>query len=274
MPYTGNLVVMAQQPDARQLPPPSNRHGRREGDPSAPSGQNTVPAGVGSEFQGTDFAPVVMSGFGMPLDDPAPWGGDPPGGPYETDKINYPRGNPHDSHAVLSQVGGDTQWRAGQGGGRTRAHDGEPDRGWLRTTFDPAPQFMGAQPREEIDTQGLNSPYTDGGPRMQKMVHGNLGGYSSLPESNPPRVGYDSGGFRLGRERVRVWANNVFASTHRRQGVQIIRPRDAYTPNPAQRMVETMITPPSLPRDPGNPDDVMIARSVYATAPSSVFGGF
>lgn len=277
MPYTGNLLRLSQEPDARKLPGPSPRHGRNEGDPMAPLGQSTVPSGTGALYQGTDF-PVYLTPGGtpggqMPLDNPAPWAGAPPGGPYEVNGITYPRGNPHDSQAVLSQVGSDRQW-TGAGGWRERAHDGDPDRGFLRTGFDPAPLYQQCIPRAELDTDGLASPYTDGGPRLAKHLRAAPGGFSSLPESNPPRVGYDGPGFRRGRERVRVSDNPLFASVHRTFGVQVLHPRDAYTPNPAPRMVYSMITPPALPRDPGNPDDTAMARATYPLSPGSVIGGF
>lgn len=266
MPYTGNLLQQQQAPDSRPLPGPSPRHGTDEGDPALSLGQTQVPAGTGSEYQGTDYAPVVMSGFGMPLDNPASWAGSPPGGqsadPY---RITYPDGNPHDSCAVLSHDGADVQ--AVTTGLRHRAHDGAEDRGWLRTGFDPAPLFP--QDRVELATQGMSNPYgvlSDDGVKYVR-------GINSRPENNPPREGYVSG-YRPGRERVRAWDNADFASVSRVIGVQVLRPRDAYTPNASRRMFATAVVAPALPRDAVAPDDVAYARADYVSAPTSVFGGF
>ena len=270
MPYTGNLVRINQSSDQRKLPSPSPRHAVDEEDPSLPRGEHHVASGTGAEFAGTTYAPVVMSGFGMPLDDPSSWAGDPPGGGSETPyRITYPRGNPHASDAVLSARAGYAQWFAHPV--RDRAHDGDTDRGWLRTTFSPEPMFMDTQnPRGEIDTQGLTTPYDEAtDDRFRKHVRG----INSLPENNPDRVGYLNG-FRPGRERVRVWGSDVFASISRVQGVQQLQPRDAYTPLHYPRMIGSMTTPPALPRTAGNPDDTAMSATNYASSPGSVFGGF
>lgn len=269
MPYTGNLIRMAQPPDARRLPPPSPRHGENEGDPSAARQEHVVPTGTGTEYQGTDFAPVIMSGFGMRLNTPSSWAGAPPGGASEEPyRITYPRGNAHDSTAVLSAAGAADQ--AVRPGLRVTAHDGADDRGVVRTLFDPSPFAGESQHREQIDSDGLgqwqNSPEGDNA----KYVRG----INSLPTNNPGRVGYDGPGFRRGRERVRVWDNTVRAHISRVFSSQMLQPRDAYTPNGTTPMVSSMVTVPALPRSPGSPDDPMTSRTSYASAPVSTFGGF
>lgn len=268
MPYTGNLLQQRQQPGGRPLPGPSPRHAANEADPSAPRGEHQVPAGTGAEFARSDFDRVVMSGGGMRLDTPASWAGAPSGGmeasPY---RITYPAGNPHDSDAVLSGLGSALQ--TVQGGMRSNAHDGSPDRGYVRTGFDPEPLFARQQERAELATEGQSNPFGSLSDDGVKYVRG----INSRPENNPPRVGYVSG-YRPGRERVRAWQVPRFAHVSRTIDPQVLRPRDAYTPNPARRQVNTMITPPALPRDAGNPDDPMLARTNYTNAVTSVFGGF
>lgn len=271
MPYTGNLLFMSQQPDARRLPAPSPRHGVNESDPSRALGEHTVPAGTGDVYGGSDFPPVIMSGFGMPLDTPASWAGAPPGGRAETPyRITYPDGNPHDSAAVLSGDGGNAQWYGNDN--RTRAHDGARDHGYSRTTFDPPPYANSTQVRQELDTDGLRSPYTALSPEgaATKFVRG----INSLPDNNPDRFGYDGPGFRRGRERVRAWDNTVRAHISRVQGPQVLQPRDVYTPNPARRMVADMVITPALPRTPQAPDTALLAATTYTSAPVSVIGGF
>lgn len=270
MPYTGNLVRLAQTPVDRRLSAPSPRHATNEGDPSAARGEHHVASGTGAEFAGTTYDQVIVSGGGMPLDTPAAWGGPPPGGAQEQPYgIVYGRGNPHDSTAVLSRDGGDAQWYGDTN--RLVAHDGSRDRGWLRTTFGAAPMYTDAQPRAELDTDGFTSPYSDTGTgRMAK----HLRGINSLPENNPPRVGYGPGGFRQGRERVRVWDSTIRAHISRLIGVQVLQPRDAYTPNASRNMINTMVISPALPREAVSPDDTAMAMTNYNSSTSSIFGGF
>lgn len=268
MPYTGNLLRISQPPTARTLPPPSPRHGVREVDPYRPE-EREVPSGTGSEYAGSDYSPVVMSGHGMPLDTPLSWRGAPPGSAAETPyQITYPGLNPHASDAVLSADGAYPP-----DGGRVYAHDGETDRGFLRVRFSPGPQFMEAQPRGELDTDGFASPYDasdGGGPGRGATLQR---GRSSLPVNNPPRVGYPQG-FRLGRDRWRFWDNDTFQSVSRVQGVQMMQPRDVYTPNGARRMVADMVTAPALSRTAGSPDSVVMAATAYPSSSTSVIGAF
>lgn len=271
MPYTGNLVRISQAPDARKLPAPSPRHGLVEGDPSQPRGEHSVPAGTGAEFGGTNFPPVIMAGFGMPLDTPRSWAGPPPGGgaesPYE---IVYAKGNPHDSRAILSAAGAlDTCYNTDGSPLRTYAHEGAIEQGWKRVKFSPEPLFQATQGKQEIDTEGLTSPYGVGDTTHTKFVRG----INSLPENNPDRVGYVTG-FRPGRERVRVWDNAVRAHISRQISPQILQPRDAYTPNSSRPMVDRMIIGVALPRDAPNPDDNAMAATNYDSSTMSVFGGF
>ena len=269
MPYTGNLVRMAQAPDARRLPPPSPRHGENEGDPSASRAEHVVPTGTGSEYQGADFQPVIMSGWGMQLDTPASWAGAPPGGAAEEPyRITYARSNPHDSRAVLSAAGADTYQRSPAL--RVAAHDGAQDHHDRRVIFDPSPFAGDSQHREEIDTDGLAQWQTSPDGEQAKYVRG----INSLGTNNPGRIGYDGPGFRRGRERVRAWDNTVRAHISRTFGSQMLQPCDAYTPNPARQMVSTYVTEPALPRSPSSPDDPMTARTNYVSAPASTFGGF
>lgn len=269
MPYTGNLIRIAQEPDARKLPAPSVRHGANEADPALAHGEHVVPAGTGSEYAGTAYPQVVMGGFGMPLDTPASWASSPPGGPDETPyAYGWTRGNPHDSRAVLSAAGAAAAWYGD--GNRARAHDGALDRGVARVRFSPEPMWANTQRRDQIMTEGLPGQYSpDGGPRWAKHARG----INSLPENNPPRDGYGPGGFRQGLERVRAWDNTVFASISRHLGIQLLGARPGWVPRPARPMVGPMTTPPALPRDPGNPDDTFYARTVYPPAASSVIGG-
>lgn len=271
MPYSGNLLRLTQQPDARKLPPPSARHAANEYDPDPQRGEHQVPSGTGSEFQGTDYVEVVMSGGGMPLDKPDSWAITPPGGEFEaTDYITYPKGNPHDSEAVLSARGAEIMACSPNGYKlRNRAHDGSRDKGFLRTLFSPLPMFTDQQHRDELYTDGLTSSVdTASGAGGDKYVRG----INSLPNNNPDRVGYVNG-FRQGIERVRVWDNNNRAFIDRRQGSQILQPRDVYVPNHYPRMVSTMITGPALPRDANNPDDTAMSTTSYASSPNSVIGG-
>lgn len=272
MPYTGNLLSMQQAPDSRKLPPPSPRHAINEVDPNPGRAEHEIPSGTGSEYQGTDFDQVVMSGGGMPLDNPSPWSIAPPGGPSESPyNITYPRGNPHDSNAVLSALGSLLQTCAPNGGRlRDNAHDGIPDRGWLRQLFSPKPLFDESQHIDELYLDGLSSSVeTASGNGGDKYVRG----INSLPNNNPDRLGYVNG-FRQGIERVRVWDNQNRSYIRREFGLQTLGPREVYTPNPARRMVSTMITQPALPRDANNPDDTIMANTNYASSPSSVIGGF
>lgn len=272
MPYSGNLVSMQQAPDSRKLPPPSPRHATNEVDPNPGHAEHVLPSGTGSEYQGTDFERVVMSGGGMPLDNPAPWAITPPGGPSESPyHITYPRGNPHDSQAVLSARGSQIQTCSPAGGTlRDRAHDGIPDRGWLRRTFSPKPMFGESQHIDELYLEGLpSSVETASGNGGAKYVRG----INGLPTNNPDRVGYTNG-FRPGIERVRVWDNANRSIPYRQYGLQTLGPREVYVPNPARRMVGTMVTQPALPRDASNPDDTIMANTNYASSPSSVIGGF
>jgi hypothetical protein len=266
MPYTGNLLVQKQLPTDRHLTGPSDRHGTDEPDPSLPRGEHTVPSGTGSEFQGTDFDQVVMSGGGMRLDTPASWAIVPPGGAFESPfAITYPSGNPHDSDAVLSGRGAIAQNIATPL--RDRAHDGDKDLGWVRTTFGPPPIFF--PDRQEIATDGLYNPHGILADDGIKYVRG----INSRPENNPPRDGY-SPGYRPGRDRVRVTDPSTFASIHRDIGAQLLHPRDVYVPNPAAPMVASMVTPPPPPRSAPNPDSIMTAATDYTSSPRSVFGGF
>ena len=268
MPYTGNLLQQRQQPGGRPLPGPSPRHAANEADPSLARGEHQVPAGTGGVYARTDFDQVVMSGGGMRLDTPASWAGGPPGGSQETPyRVTYPAGNPHDSDAVLSARGSAIQ--TVQTAMRGNAHDGSPDRGYVRTGFGPEPLFAGQQERAELATEGQSNPFGALADDGVKYVRG----INSRPENNPARVGYVSG-YRPGRERVRVWQVPRFGHVSRRIDPQVLRPRDAYTPNASRRQVGSMVTPPALPRDAGNPDDVMLARVNYGAAPTSVFGGF
>lgn len=264
MPYTGNLIRLSQAPDALKLPAPSPRHGVREGSQELDRQQQTVPAGTGSEFQGSDFDKVVQAGHGMLLDTPASSAGTPPGSP-EPDSpfhIDYTRGNPHTSTAVLSAAGAEELTKGGSL--RSRSHDGAQDRGWVRSLFFQEPMFNEQQPRQEINPDGPSSSVAQAdGPGGAKFVRG----INSLGQNNPE-------GWRSGRYRFGSWGNRVFASVHRSIGTQMLQPRDIYTPGPQQRMVASMVTPPSLPRDAPNPDDVLTARSSYESAPQSVFGGF
>lgn len=276
MPYTGNLVRLNQKPDALKLPAPSPRHGVREAAPELQRQTHTVPSGTGAEFQGTDFERVVESGHGMLLDTPPSSAGTPPGtaDPESPWHIDYTRGNPHTSSAVLSARGAaamaggagrpDAAGVAPNTGLRGRSHDGRADRGWLRSLFWPAPMFTEAQPRQEINPDGPASSVDQAeGPGGAKYVRG----INSLGVNNPH-------GWRNGRYRYSSWPNEVFAQIKRTIGTQMLQPRDIYTPGPQQRMVASMITPPSLPKDPPNPDDPITAQSQYSSAASSVIGGF
>lgn len=271
MPYSGNLLRLTQAPDARKLPPPSPRHATNEYDPDPQKGEHQVPSGTGSEFQGTDYPEVVMSGGGMPLDTPSSWAITPPGGQYEaTDYLTYPKGNPHNSDAILSARGAELMYCAPDGYKlRDRAHDGKQDRGFLRTLFSPAPLFADQQSRDELYTEEFASSIgTADGVGGDKFVRG----INSLPNNNPDRIGYVNG-FRQGIERVRVWDNHDRAFIDRQQGSQMLQPRDVYVPNHYPRMIGSMITGPALPRDANNPDDTAMASTSYASSPSSVIGG-
>lgn len=275
MPYTGNLVRLAQQPDALKLPPPSPRHGVREGAPEVQRVQQSVPSGTGSEYQGTDFDPVVMAGHGMRLDTPVSWAGTPPGSPDPDSPfhIDYTNGSPYTSTAILSAKG--AAEAAGGAGDTTtyvcppdtamrgREHNGVKDRGWVRALFWPDPLFKDTQDRQELNPDGPSSsvagPEGVGGAKYGR-------GINALAGNNPD-------GWRNGRYRIMTWPNTVFQSIHRTIGTQYIQPRDNYTPGPQQRMVATMVTPPSLPRNAPNPDDVIMAASNYTSSNSSVIGG-
>lgn len=275
MPYTGNLLRLQQSPTALQLGGVSDRHGTREGAQQITREQQSVPRGTGVEFAGSDFERVVESGHGMALDSPASRAGTPPGSdsadaPY---RIDYTRGNPHSGPAVLSAYGaaamaggaGDPDGSAAPAAEslRRRAHSGEGDRGWIRSLFWPSPLFAETQDRQEINPDGPPSsvapPEGVGGAKYGR-------GINSLSLNNP-------NGWRNGRYRFSTWPNTVFAQVRRTAGTQMLQPRDIYTPGPQQRMVASMVTPPALPRDAPNPDDVITANSVYSSSHSSVIGG-
>lgn len=264
MPYTGNLIRLGQKPDALKLPAPSPRHGVREGAPELQRRQQSVPSGTGAEYQGTDFDQVVMSGHGMVLDTPASSAGTPPGSPDPDApyRIDYTRGNPHTSTAILSWAGQEAMTR--DPSIRGRAHNGERDRGWVRSIFWPEPMFLEQQPRSEINPDGPSSSTAQAdGVGGAKYVRG----INSHPTNNPS-------GWRNGRYRFSTWGNRVFSQIHRTIGTQLVQPRDVYTPGPQQRMIGSMITPPALPQDAPNPDDAITARTSYTSSPSSVIGGF
>src|SRR5688500_18053286 len=276
MPYTGNLVRLNQKPDALKLPPPSPRLAVNDGAPELQRKMQSVRAATGAEFQGTDFERVVEAGHGMLLDTPATSAGTPPaGGDSESPwHIDYTRGNPHTSAAILSARGAAAMaGGAGRPDGagapahtslRHSAHDGRKDRGWIRSLFWPDPMFQGSQPRSEINPDGPSASVDQAeGPGGQKYVRG----INSLGVNNP-------NGWRNGRYRYSSWPNEVFAQIRRTIGTQMLQPRDIYTPGPQQRMVSTMVTAPALPKDPPNPDDPITAQSVYSSAASSVIGGF
>lgn len=276
MPYTGNLVRLGQKPDALKLPAPSPRHGVREGAPALQHEQQTLPPGTGSEYQGTDFDKVVMSGGGMPLDIQPSAAGIPPGTPDDDAPyhIAYTKGSPYASDAILSARGaaiasggaGDTvgvNWGTNSSL-RTRSHEGVRERSWLRALFWPDPLFAEQQPRQEINPDGPRSS-VDGPGGVGGAKYGR--GINALDQNNP-------NGFRNGRYRFGTWPNRVFSQIHRTIGTQQLMPRDIYTPGPQQRMVASMVTPPSLPQDPPNPDDASMANSVYTSSTTSVFGGF
>lgn len=277
MGYTGNLVRLAQKPDALKLPAPSPRHGVREGAPALQKEQQTVPTGTGAEFQGTDFDKVVQAGHGMRLDVQPSAAGTPPGSADSESPwhIDYTKGSPYTSDAILSARGAAI---AAGGAGRTtgvdygadttlvgREHDGSTDRGWVRSLFWWMPMWWETQPKEEVLTPGpassVEGPGSGGAAKFGR-------GINSLGENNPQ-------GWRNGNYRFPNWSTNtVFQSVHRTIGTQQLQPRDIYTPGPQQRMVASMVTPPSLPRDAPNPDDVLTASSTYSSSASSVIGGF
>jgi len=275
VPYTGNLLRLAQAPNALKLPPPSPRHAVNEGAPERQRQQQSVAPGTGAEYQGTDFDQVVMAGNGMRLDTPATSAGTPPGG-GDTESpwhIDYTRGNPHTSTAVLSARGAaamaggagrpDGAGAAAQTSLQGASHDGRADRSWIRSVFWPDPMFLATQDRAELNPDGPPSsvaqPEGAGGAKYGR-------GINSLAQNNPQ-------GWRNGRYRYSSWPNSVFAQIKRTIGTQMLQPRDIYNPGPQQRMVASMITPPSLPRDAPNPDDVITASSNYSSAASSVIGG-
>jgi hypothetical protein len=272
MPYTGNSTRLTQTPNARTLPGPSQRHGTNEGDPSLSRGEHSIPAGTGGEYQGSDFERVVMQGHGMPLDNPSSWAVEPPGGPYESPyAIQYSQGNPHDSQAVLSARGAYAQTCDPRGQYlRTDAHDGQPDRGYMRTLYGAEPFADHTQLQDALSIEGLNSsvaqPEGDGGKKYGR-------GINSLPENNPDRIGYTNG-FRPGIDRVRVWEGDAAHHVTRDLTPQMLQLRDNYVPNHYPRMFADVVTQPQLPRDAPNMDDAIMSNSVYATAPASVFGGF
>lgn len=276
MGYTGNLIRLAQRPDALKLPAPSPRHGVREGAPDIQREQQTVPAGTGSEFQGTDFDQVVTAGNGMRLDTPASWAGTPPGSPDPDSAyhIDYTRGSPYTSSAILSARGA-AEAAGGAGSSTTypcspdttklaTEHNGAKDRGWIRALFWPAPMWLETQPRQELNPDGpassVEGPEGVGGAKYGR-------GINALGGNNPE-------GWRNGRYRFGTWPNTVFASIHRTIGTQQLQPRDVYAPGYQQRMVGSMVTPPSLPRDAPNPDDVIMANSNYTSSNSVIGGGF
>lgn len=276
MPYTGNLVRLAQKPDALKLPAPSPRHGVREAAQDISRQESSVPTGTGSEYQGTDFDKVVISGGGMPLDHQPSAAGTPPGSPDPDSPfyISYTKGSPYTSTAILSARGAAEAW--GGAGDTTsypcppdtalrgREHNGATDKGWIRALFWPSPLFDADQPRDEINPDGPSSSVA--GPEgVGGMKFGR--GINSLGENNPH-------GWRNGRYRFSHWGNTVFSQIHRTIGTQQLSPRDIYTPGPQQRMVGSMITPPALPQDPPNPDDSITASSYYGSSAVSSFGGF
>lgn len=266
MPYTGNLVrLQTQQPDARQLPPPSPRHAADEQDPAAALGEHEVTAGTGSEFGGTGFASQLATGPGLDLDRPKSWAIAPPGGMDEVPyAISYAKGNPHDSRATLSARD------AADPVSRVDSHNGEPDRGVLRVTYSPRPLGADLQERDALSVDGFASPYSSmSEPRAAKHVRG----INSLPENNPDRFGYTTG-FRPGIDRLRAWFGDAARHITRDHTPQLLQPRDAYTAPPRQRMVADMVTDPALPRTAPNMDDTITASTNYTSQVSSSFGGF
>lgn len=275
MGYTGNLLRLSQAPDALKLSGPSPRHAVVEGAPEIQREQQSVPRGTGAEFAGSDFDKVVMAGHGMALDVQPVAAGTPPGS-GETEApwhIDYTRGSPYTSTAILSAraaaaahggAGDPSQNWGADNAAWGRAHDGSRDRGWIRSIFWPEPMFLASQDRQELNPDGPPSsvaqPEGVGGAKYGR-------GINSLAQNNPQ-------GWRNGRYRFNTWPNTVFAHISRVIGTQMLQPRDIYAPGAQQRMVTSMVTPPSLPRDAPNPDDVQTANSSYTSANSSVFGGF
>lgn len=276
IPYTGNLMRIAQKPGALKLPPPSGRHGVNEGAQTLNRQQSTVAAGTGSEFQGSDFDEVMTTGHGMLLDTPTDSPSTPPGsgGDEGAFHITYPEGNPHSSTAILSlrganaaaggsgapvgfRVEGDTSLNGKQ-------HNGFFDRGWIRSIFGPSPLYRDQTPHATITPSGptasVEGPAGDGGAKYGR-------GINALGINNP-------GGFRHGRYQLNTNSNNNFTHITRDIGTQYIQAPSIYTPGPQQRMVGSMITPPSLPQGPPNPNDIQYAASDYSSSSASTFGGF
>lgn len=256
--YSGQLARLANTAQERVLPPPSPRHATDESDDGRSREERSVPSSTGSEYGGTRFDSPLIPGGGMELDTPAPWARDLSA---DSSRIKYARENPHDSRAVLTLRQGDMA-----DGGRIQAHDGQLDKGWMRTRFSGEPLADDTQDREADRTDGYSNPFgAVGEPDALKYIRGR----SSRPEDNPD-------GFRLGTLWRWQWNVSQVRKVTRDYGIQYTQPRDFYTAPTRQRMVKDVVTQATLPRSAGSFDEAIMSGSdanAAATGDSS-FGGF
>lgn len=256
--YGGQLSRLAGTARDRVLPAPSPRHAVVESDDQIAREQRQVPATTGNEFGGTQFEANITPGGGMQLDTPTSWARDLTA---EASRIKYARKNPHDSRAVLTLREGDQP-----DGGRSGAHDGSQDRGWLRSRFSGEPLADDMQSREAELTDGYSNPFgAISSPDGVKYVRGR----SSRPEDNPD-------GFRLGRLWRWSWDPQRRRTVTRDYGVQYTQPRDFYTAPARQRMIKDVVTQVALPHSAGSFDDAVMSGNDTSNvnSASASFGGF
>jgi len=256
--YSGNLVRTVQEPDPveRRLPFPHPGHGQDQSDPYPDETQ--VPAGLGAEYAGSGFPNTMVVGGGVLLDTPPTWGS-----PEE-----------HDSAAVLYPLESDAQQVALIG----REHEGDQDRGWLRSTYKEPPLQSALEVRSDVQRDEFTTQPTNTVPLLR--------GINSYRENNPDREGYING-FRPGvfrwftdnieRLRGRIRYYDLQPLTQRDFLIPANTPEldgaPPYGPNFPSWVdgIFHVQVRPQLPRDPGSLDDPMLATPMLES--SAVIGG-
>jgi hypothetical protein len=254
MPYSGNLRMTQQKPDARQFPAPDLAHGKNEGDPYPQKW--TAPPGV--DMGNTDFPNVVQNNAGLTLDRPGLLG--------------------HDSQANLQNYSTDADWARDI----PYHHDADVERGWLGTdsTYYPPP----LQDNYTTYDADVVKAYASPAPNPVVLQRGR----NSLKENNPAVDGYDDGGFRYGFWRwMSVWRTRQ-DNMHRSYDLQPVWDRSIQVIEnaPAQdvfwgsfadsmsRGFTRMNATPALAREAVDPSDAVESQADYGLNSDSVIGAF
>lgn len=255
MPYTGNLRAQYQKPgSANTLPPPDNAHGENEGDPY-PEKWTAPPA---APLGYSDFPPVVMQNPGLTLDRPWLQG--------------------HDSQANLMSYPDNATWARDI----SVHHDADAERGWLATDSTYYPPEI----QDNFTSTEQDRPQAYGPTNVPPVVLQR--GFNSYEVNNPPREGYDPGGYRYGFWRWAYTWRTRHQNMDRVYDVQPLYDRSitVIENSPAQgdywgnfadsmaRGFTRMNQTPALAREAVDPSEVVESTVDYGTAADSVIGAF